>query len=86
MKRYFIELKIQAGEYEKSTSKVVNADTEEEAKHNALLGECHYDEKDLFWDDRGVYDCGGEFHYSVQFCEEIPEKDWETLSIYMRGI
>lgn len=85
MKRWFIELKIQSGEYEKNTYGVVKADTEEEARRNALINECHYDAEDLEWSDHGVYDCGYEFHYSVRFCEEIPEKDWETLSKYMRG-
>lgn len=86
MKKYFYEIKIQAGDYEKNTHGIVNADTEEEARRNALVSECHYDVENLEWSDRGVYDWGYEFHYSVRSCTEIPYWDFEVLGKYFAGV
>lgn len=83
MNTYYIVIEILSGEYAKDTASLVTADTEEEARRNALLGECHDDEEDLEWSHRGVYDCGGEFHYAVHSCTQVPEEDVPVLSKYM---
>lgn len=86
MNTYYVDVKIIAGEYEKSCSSLREADTEEEAKRYALLGESHDDEEDLEWSDGGVYDCGGEFHYSVKHCKLVAPEDVPVLSKYMWGL
>lgn len=83
MNVYYVEVKIIAGEYAKSCASLREADTEEEAKRFALLGESHYDEEDLEWADGGVYDCGGEFHYSVNYCKLVAPEDVAVLEKYM---
>jgi len=83
VKFYYIDVKIISGEYELSSASLRAAEDEDEAKRSALLGECHYDEEDLEWDDGGVYDCGGEFHYKVRSCQLVAPEDVETLSNYM---
>lgn len=83
MNTYYVDVKIIAGEYEKSCASLREADTEEEAKRYALLGECHDDEEDLEWDHGGVYDCGGEFHYSIRSCQLVAPEDVPALAKYM---
>ncbi len=83
MKFYYIDVKIISGEYELTNSTLREADNEEEAKRSALLGECHWDEGYVQWADGGVYDCGGEFHYSVRTCKEVTPEDAEVMAKYM---
>jgi len=85
MKFYYIDVKITAGEYELSSASLRTAEDEDEAKRNALLGECHDDEEDLEWSKRGVYDCGGEFHYAVHSCQLVAPEDVAILQKYMWG-
>ncbi len=83
MKFYYIDVKIAAGEYELSSASLRTAEDEDEAKRSALLGECHYDEEYVQWADGGVYDCHGEFHYSVRTCKEVTPEDAEMMAKYM---
>jgi hypothetical protein len=85
MNTYYVVIEILAGEYALSTSSLVIADHEDEAKRNALLGECYYDEEDLEWSERGVYDCGGEFHYAVHSCTQVENEDVAVMKKYMWG-
>jgi hypothetical protein len=85
MNTYYVVLKIAAGEYEKASDSLCQAENEDEAKRNALLGECYYDEEDLEWSERGVYDCGGEFHYAVHSCQLVAPEDVAILQKYMWG-
>jgi hypothetical protein len=82
MNTYYVVIEILTGAYAKDTASLITADNEEEAKRNALLGECH-DDEDLEWSDRGVYDCGGDFHYAVHSCTQVPDEDVPVLSKYM---
>ena len=84
MNTYYVVIEILVGEYAKDTTSLVTADNEDEAKRSALLGECHDDEEDLEWSNRGVYDCGGEFHYAVHSCTQVAPEDVDVLSKYMR--
>jgi hypothetical protein len=85
MNTYYVVIEILAGEYAKDTVSLCQADNEDEAKRNALLGECHDDEEDLEWSKRGVYDCGGEFHYAVHSCQLVAPEDVAILQKYMWG-
>ncbi len=85
MNTYYVVLKIAAGEYEKASDSLCQAENEDEAERNALLGECHDDAEDLEWADGGVYDCGGEFHYKVRSCELVAPEDVTVLKKYMWG-
>jgi hypothetical protein len=85
MKTYYVVIEILAGEYAKDTVSLCQAENEEIAKRNALLGECHDDEEDLEWSKRGVYDCGGEFHYAVHSCTQVAPEDVAILQKYMWG-
>ena len=85
MKTYYIVIEILSGEYAKDTASLVIADHEDEAQRIALLGECHDDEEDLEWSARGVYDCGGEFHYAVHSCTQVAAKDVAVMKKYMWG-
>jgi hypothetical protein len=83
MKFYYIDIEIIAGDYEKSSASLQQAENEEEAKRNALIGECHDDPEDLEWDDGGVYDCAGEFHYKVRSCQLVAPEDAAVMAKYM---
>lgn len=85
MKLFIVELKIIAGEYEKSSKKLVEANTSADACDAALLGECHgsigqgaeYDE-----DRSGISDMYWTFHYSVSSCIEVAEKHADVIRLY----
>ena len=79
MKTFLVELKIQAGEYEKSCLKLENAETKEEAGKMAILGECHGEPE---WTDTGAADLGWEFHYSVYNCKEVLPEHVSILESY----
>jgi hypothetical protein len=86
---YYIETKIQTGEYEKTSTTLVAADTKKEAQEKALLGECHgsLENKSIeFTGDDAVEDMGGEFIYSIYTCIKVDEEDVETLRKYHRYI
>jgi hypothetical protein len=85
MNTYYVVIEILAGEYALSTSSLVTADSEDEAKRIALLDECHYDEEDLEWSKRGIYDCGGQFHYAVHSCTQVAAEDVAVMEKYMWG-
>ncbi len=83
MNTYYIVIEILSGEYAKDTVSLVTAESEAEAKRAALIGECHSDEDNLEWTERGVYDLGGEFHYSIYSCALVPDDDIPTLTKYL---
>lgn len=86
---YYVEKKIQSGEYEKTSTVLVSAGSESEACKKALLGECHGCEEDgnIEWtDDLAIADLGWEFHYSIYECRKVDETDIPTLKKYFRHI
>lgn len=80
MPHYLVTRKIIIGEYEKSNESLVQADSEDEAREKALLGECHDDTALI--EDWGIYDCGGEFHYSISDCKLVSPEHVEVLKQY----
>jgi hypothetical protein len=85
MKYFIVKLVIQAGEYEKSCHKLIQAESEESADEKALLGECHGSIEDgtAEWTKSGIVDLGGEFHYSIFSCKEVKAEDVNVLSNYL---
>lgn len=88
MNTYVVTLSIQAGEYEKSNIVLVKAITEEEARKEALLSECHgsLDDDNLEWSDRGIYDLHGQFHYSVNNCVLVSCNHVAIVSQYIGNV
>lgn len=70
MKTFLVKLDIRAGEYEKTSICLVEAETAERAGDYAIHGEAH-DPESLDWSCGGAYDLGGEFHYSVSSTTEL---------------
>ena len=83
-KVYVVKLTIRAGEYEKSVTKLVCADTEELANDQALLGECHgsIDDGTAEYTETGIADLGWEFHYSVDWSKEVHAEHVPVLRTY----
>ena len=85
-KTYLVDVKLNIGEYEKSSRHLVDAENENKALEFALLGECHNnlgegsewtdDDKDQIEDDFGG------MIYSAYSVKEISEEDAETLKKY----
>lgn len=83
MPKFVIYLKIQAGEYEKSSRTLVDAISKEEAEKTALLGECHGSiGSSSEWTEKGIADLNWEFHYSVNSCKEVAEEHVDILCAY----
>lgn len=84
MKTYIVKLEIQAGEYAKSSHKLVRASSDAEARELALLGECHADlGEGAAWTEQGISDLYWEFHYRVDVCKEVSPEHIELLSSYL---
>lgn len=79
---YLVELKIQCGEFEKHTHKVVWADDPDSAGDYAIYCESH-DSRRLDWADGGAYDLGGEFHYSVRHTHPLLEYDADLIGRFL---
>ena len=82
-KSFLVILKIVIGNYEKSSKKIVEASTDDEARKTALWGECHFEPREDDYENDGVYDCHGEWHYSVASCVEIAPEHTEILRSYL---
>ncbi|MGE4843326.1 MULTISPECIES: hypothetical protein [Buttiauxella] len=80
MHHFMVVLKIQAGEYIKSTQSLIAADDEASAVRIAIEGEAH---GDLDWDDNGAYDLGGEFHYSMKRVKRVLPEHLDILHAYI---
>jgi hypothetical protein len=74
---YMAKLLIQAGEYEKTSQRIVKAKSKEIAADYAIYCESHTPD-DLDWSESTVYDCFGEFGYKVNV-EKIEPSDQEVL-------
>jgi hypothetical protein len=81
MKTFLVSLKIQAGEYEKSSSCLVSANTEALAVDYAIYLEAH-DPDTLDWDDNGASDLGWEFYYTGSGTKEVPAEEAQILAKY----
>lgn len=78
MKTFLVKLDIRAGEYEKTAMTLIEAENAVLAGDYAIHGEAHGPEV-LDWDDRGAYDLGGEFHYSVSSTHELNAVESEVF-------
>ncbi|NLW03953.1 MAG: hypothetical protein GX029_01795 [Pseudomonadaceae bacterium] len=79
MKHYFVKVKVQAGEYQKIVSKLVESDSESEACNMALLNECHGDNPE--WHDGGIIDMRWEFYYTI-LSIKVHESGRRFLNLY----
>lgn len=85
MKAFLVDVKIQTGEYEKNVQSLVFSETQEDAKKEALLGQCHGDiGNDSEWVEGGIADMHWEFHYSVSSFREVAPEDVGVLKKYFR--
>ena len=83
MKTFIVKLNIQAGEYAKSTQKLIKALSVEEAERKALLDECHGTiGENSEWAHGGIANLAWEFHYSVSSCIEVSPEHVRTLELY----
>ena len=72
MKAFIVVVNIQTGEYQKRSTKLINAETKEQAENDALLGECYGDiGESAEWIDGGISDLGDEFRYTVRSSKEV---------------
>ncbi len=80
---FLVTLKIQTGEYEKTTHTLVkHAVTEESAATQALLAECHCNLDDgAEWLEKGqqIEDLHGEMIYTLYDCKPVTEQELPTL-------
>tara|TARA_B100001059_G_C17517115_1_gene418839 strand:+ start:350 stop:625 length:276 start_codon:yes stop_codon:yes gene_type:complete len=86
MPAFLIVKQIQSGEYEKITTTLVCADSEQQACEGALLGECHSglgEGADWLEEGQQIEDLYGEFIYTLYSVKLVPDKDLEVLSKYM---
>jgi len=88
--KYIVELELQTGDVEKTTTKLVIAENEQEAGKEALLGEIHnalgdgaeWDEED---EDSGrIWDFNEEWIYTVYKVTLIEsEEEYQILAKYL---
>lgn len=86
MKRYAVNVAIQAGGCEKNTLTLVLAENEAEASTRALLAECHADlgsGAEWLEGQESISDCDGEFIYSIIRVREIPEEHYQIVKEYL---
>ena len=81
MKHYLVGIEVNAGGYEKHTVSLIQAPNKYKAGDIALYGEAH-DPESLDWDDCGVSDLHGEFRYSINSTQEVPEEEVPILLKY----
>ena len=77
---YWVELKLQIGEYEKYGYALVLAENAKDAAKFALALECHGNAH--FEGDDTVYDMGGEMAYSVRSVIELSEVHASVMKEY----
>ncbi|MGO3452454.1 MAG: hypothetical protein ACTIM4_14365 [Marinomonas sp.] len=84
MKTFIVKVEIQAGEYQKHSTKLVEAHSHSEAETNALEGECHGTlGENAEWTKSGIADLGWEFHYSVHRSVEVDPEHVSILNKYL---
>jgi len=84
MKYFVVKLTIQAGEYEKSRTKLIRAENMDDAGKQAMLNECHSGiGEGAEWTESGIADLGWEFHYSVSSVQEVLPEHVSTLKLYI---
>ena len=81
MKIYMAEVKIQSGEFEKTTRFLVKAPNHSYAQSAAIYCESH-DPDNLDWSENSVEDMGGEFAYSASVAR-LARQDVDVLLKYM---
>lgn len=81
MKHYLVKVQVQAGEYQKVVTKLVEAESKNEACNIALLNECHSDNPE--WHDGGIIDMGWEFYYTILSIKEVEIEHVEVLKKYL---
>ncbi len=82
---FVVKITIQAGEYEKISTKLIRAYNQKEAEKNALLGECHgVIGESSEWTDKGISDLGMEFHYSIYSCKAVKAEHVDILFEYFK--
>jgi hypothetical protein len=85
MKTYIVVINIQAGSHQKRCTKLIKADTKEQAENDALLGECHGDiGESAEWIDGGISDLGDEFRYTVHSSKEVAPEHTDVLLTYLK--
>lgn len=79
MAKFLVDLKLQIGEYEKSTMHLIESETREQAMLQAMAdeshGEANMDSCDGVW-----WDMGGEMAYCVRKCEPITDDIVKALT------
>lgn len=83
---YAVKVRIYTNGYEKHTTKVVYATSEENARNDALVGECHGDVDDgtAQWDGDTINDMFGEFIYEVVNVTQVDDADILVLRKYLK--
>ena len=81
MNIYMAEVKIQSGEFEKTTRFLIKAPNHSYAQSAAIYCESH-DPANLDWSENSVEDMGGEFAYSASVTK-VPQQDVDVLLNYM---
>jgi hypothetical protein len=81
MNNYLVKIRINAGEYEKNTHQLVQANSFSLAMHYGIYAESH-DPENLDWSENRVIDMGGEFAYHAS-AEKIKQADFEVMSKYL---
>lgn len=83
MKKYWIvNIQVQAGEYQKHVTKLVEAETESQASRNAIEGEAH---TELEWiGDYEATEANWSFNYQTKSVKPVKdEKDLTVLKEYL---
>lgn len=84
MKSFLVIVQVQAGEYQKHTTHLIKAETQDVAEDSALLNECHSVVGDgAEWVDGGIADVGYEFHYKISRCTEIEPEHVAVIKRYI---
>ncbi|MCE0761127.1 hypothetical protein LWH94_18280 [Marinobacter sp. G11] len=82
---FVVELDVISGVYEKATTRLIKADTAEEAERIALSEECHgVLGESAEWTENGVMDLYGEFYYAVRRTVLVPPEHAKVLREYLR--
>ena len=82
---YVIKLRISTNGYEKNITKLVCATSEEDARRDALIGECHGDINDgtAEWEGDSINDMDDDFIYTVTGVTQVDDGDVATLRKYL---
>jgi hypothetical protein len=85
---FFVTVKIQAGEYEKSSDVLVYAPDEDAAYTRAMEGESHGSLEDgtAEWEGDKLVDMGWEFAYTAGSIKLVEREDHEAILRYMTPV